>query len=116
MKTAAFFCLLLFSSGAELQSEQILPTKLKVTVVDGLGNFVEAASVSIYENEKDYRSGINVVATGDTNKEGAITLKALKLIPHYIEVKKGDRNNNGEGVVTGKLAEGKINKVNTVIE
>ena len=101
---------------SENTEEQLLPTKLKVTVINGLGNFVEEATVALYENEEDYRDSTNAVATGKTDKKGRVTFKDLKLIGYYIEAKKGEQNNNGEGVLTSKLSEGKINKVNTVIE
>ena len=35
---------------------------------------------------------------------------------YFVEARKDEMNNNGEGVKTGELSEGKINKVNTVIE
>jgi protocatechuate 3,4-dioxygenase beta subunit len=95
---------------------QILPTKLRITVIDGLGNIVEGAEVAIYDNEKNYLASENPVQTLKTDKKGRVTFKDVKTIQYFIEAKKGDQNNNGEGVVTGKLIEGKINKVNTVIE
>ncbi|MEP5614405.1 MAG: carboxypeptidase regulatory-like domain-containing protein [Cyclobacteriaceae bacterium] len=116
MKLAVLFTMIIFSTTQERAENQLLPTKLRVTVVDGLGNFVEGATVSIYENEQDYRGSTNAVGIGNTDKKGRVMFKDLKLIGYYIEAKKGDQNNNGEGVLTGELAEGKINKVNTVIE
>ena len=95
---------------------QLLPTKLRVTVLDGLGNFVEGASVSIYDNEKDYLASENAVAMLKTDKKGRVTFKEMRPIAYFIEAKKGEKNNNGEGVQTGELSEGRINKVNTVIE
>ncbi|MEQ9405716.1 MAG: carboxypeptidase-like regulatory domain-containing protein [Cyclobacteriaceae bacterium] len=117
MKIALLLFSVLFSGTIPASSnEQLLPTKLSVTVIDGLGNIVEGATVSIYENEEDYRSGEKVTATALTDKKGRVTFKDLKLIPYYIEAKKDEMNNNGEGVITGTLSEGKVNKVNTVIE
>ena len=116
MKTALLFSILFLNFGVDNTEEELLPTKLRITVIDGLGNFVEGASVSIYKNKEDYRAGENVVASKLTDKKGRVTFKELEAIPYFIEVKKGIQNNNGEGVMTGKLSEGKINKVNTVIE
>ena len=96
--------------------QKFLPTKLRVTVVDGLGNFVEGASVSVYEKEEDYRASKNAAQTLKTDKKGRVTFKDLKPIAYFIDARKGDMNNDGEGVKTGELAEGKINQVNTVIE
>lgn len=116
MKFLAFLSILMFSSPAEIVGDQLLPTKLRVTVIDGLGNFVEGAKVSLYDNEKDYLASENPIATEMTDKKGRVTFKEVKNIAYFIEAKDGDRNNNGEGVKTSKLEEGKLNKVNTVIE
>ncbi|WP_258098490.1 carboxypeptidase-like regulatory domain-containing protein [Marinoscillum pacificum] len=95
---------------------QFLPTKLRITVIDGLGNPTEGATVSIFEKEEDYRAGDNAVATMSSDSKGRVTFKDLKPVSYYIYAHKGDMNNNGEGVVTAPLDEGKLNKVNTVIE
>lgn len=116
MKLLVFLSILTFAPSAEVSNDQLLPTKLRVTVIDGLGNFVEGAQVSIYDNEKDYLASENSIATETTDKKGRVTFKEVKNIAYFIEAKDGDRNNNGEGVKTGKLEEGKLNKVNTVIE
>ncbi len=116
MKLALLFSMLFFGTNTEVVEEQLLPTKLRITVINGLGNFVKGASVSIYDNEEDYRASENPIATGLTDKKGRVTFKDLKPLSYYVEAKKDDQNNNGEGVLTSKLAEGKINKVNTVIE
>ncbi len=116
MKLALLFSMLFLSTHTECEKKQLLPTKLRITVIDGLGNFVEGASVSIYEDESNYRASTNPVATGETDKKGRVVFKDLKAIAYYVEAKKGEQNNNGEGVLTGTLSEGKINRVNTVIE
>ena len=90
---------------------QILPTKLRMTIIDDSGSKVEAAEVIIYTKEEDYRASENVVFRGKTNKKGKLTFKEAKTILYFIEVKKGEMTNIGEGVQTGPLAKGKINKV-----
>lgn len=115
MKKTALFTLL-FLGTLLMADAQLLPTKLRITVIDGLGNFVDSASVSIYENEADYRASENAVATLFTDKKGRVTFKDLKPMAYFVEAKHEGKNNDGEGVVTGELAEGRINKVNTVIE
>lgn len=95
---------------------QLLPTKLRVTVIDGLGNFVEGATVSIYETEKDYLASENAIATLTTDKKGRVTFKEIKPMAYFVEAKFEDKNNNAAGVKTGDLEEGKLNKVNTVID
>lgn len=99
-----------------VKKQKILPTKLRITVIDGLGNYVEGAKVSIFETKEDYQTSKNAVGTITTDKKGRVTFKGLKTISYYIYAIKGDMNNNGEGVLTGKLQEGRINKVNTVVE
>ncbi len=106
----------LFAASINTADAQLLPTKLRITVIDGLGNFVEGASVSIYENEKDYLASENAVQTLKTDRKGRVTFKEVKPIAYFVEAKFEDKNNNGEGVKTGELSEGKLNKVNTVIE
>ena len=115
MRLIALLSLLLTVSISSTEA-QLLPTKLRITVIDGLGNFVEGASVAIYENEKDYLASENPVQTLKTDKKGRVTFKDVKPMAYYVEAKFEEMNNNGEGVKTGELSEGRINKVNTVIE
>ncbi len=102
-------------SASEVQA-QLLPTKLRITVIDGLGNYVEGASVSIYESEKDYLASENAVAMLISDKKGRVTFKGVKPMAYFVEAKFEDKNNNAAGVKTGELEEGKLNKVNTVID
>ena len=116
MKALALMSLLLFSGISYKADAQLLPTKLRVTVIDGLGNFVAGASVAIYEDEENYLASEGAVATLTTDSKGRVTFKGVKPVSYFIEAKKGDQSNNGEGVQTAVLAEGRLNKVNTVIE
>lgn len=95
---------------------QILPTKLTVTVIDGLGNFVEGAEVKLYKTEADYRGGTNVLFTGKSDKKGRVKFKEVQSVAYYMEVTQGEMNNNGEGVQTAPLTPKRNNKVNVVIE
>ena len=116
MRVLTLLTILLASSVIGSADAQLLPTKLRVTVIDGLGNYVEGATVSIYETEKDYLASENAIATLKTDQKGRVTFKDVKPMAYFIEAKFNDQNNNGEGVKTGVLSEGRINKVNTVIE
>lgn len=116
MRAIAIVSILLLVGLSNRTEAQLLPTKLKITVIDGLGNFVEGATVSIYGNEKDYLASENPVATLKTDKGGVVTFKDVKSAPYFVEAKKGDKSNVGEGVQTETLSEGKVNKVNTIIE
>jgi hypothetical protein len=96
--------------------QKFIPTKLKITVLDGLGNANEGATVSLFKNEDDYRSSENAVKKGFTDSKGRIKFEDLKPISYFIDARNGDMNNNGEGVKTVPLLEGRVNKVNTIIE
>ena len=96
---------------------KLLPTTLKITVIDNLGNVVKGAEVTIYRNEDNYRDSENPVQPQKfTDEKGRVTFKKLAPVSYFIDARKGDQNNDGQGVQTGKLKEGKVNKVNTVIE
>lgn len=95
---------------------QIFSTKLKITVVDALGNLVKDAKVLLYKNQADYDKEVNEVqAYKLTNKKGQVIFKKLQPRSYYIKVTKGDMNNAGAGEKVKKLAKGKLNKVHVVI-
>lgn len=96
--------------------KELLPTKLRITVIDGLGNPVEGAKITLYDSEDKYRNNTAPVDSAATDAKGRVTFKDLKPQPYFIDARKGDMKNNGEGVQTAILEEGKLNKVNTVIE
>lgn len=94
-----------------------LPTNLKVTVLDEVGSYVEGASVTLYGTEDDYRNEENAISeTMKTNEKGQVTFKKLEPKMYFIYVEKGDLNNDGGAAQTNPLEEGKLNKVNIIIE
>jgi len=96
---------------------KFLPTSLRITVIDNLGNLVENAEVTIYRSEDNYRNDTNPVAEKQlTDAKGRVTFKKIAPVSYFIDARKGDQSNDGEGVQTAKLKEGRLNKVNTVIE
>ena len=116
MKKLIPVLLLVMIIGSSFQP-RILPTTLKITVIDNLGNVVKGAEVTIYTSEEDYRGNVNPAQEKQfTDSKGRVTFKKLEPVSYFIDARKGDKNNDGEGVQTGKLQEGKVNKVNTVIE
>ncbi len=115
MKKSILMVLTLIAFSLVLES-QVLPTSMKVTVIDGLGNFVEGASVKLYTSKEDYLNSENAVAEGKTNSKGVVKFKKLEPIEYFIDARKDNNSNDGEGVQTQKLLEGRQNKVNTVIE
>ncbi len=95
---------------------QILSTKLKITVVDALGNVVQDAKVRIFRNEADYTKEANDLQKYQlTNAKGQVTFKKLEAASYYILVTKGDLDNTNGGSIVDTLKKGKVNKVNIVI-
>lgn len=106
-----------FTFMAEQESQaQILSTKLKITVIDPLGNVVEDAKVMLFANKADYLKETNEVQPFKlTNAKGQVTFKKLDPKSYYILVKKGDMSNSGGGEIVDTLEKGKLNKANVVI-
>ena len=95
---------------------QLLKTKLKITVLNELGNPVEDAKVTIFKNRVDYDKEKNPVEKFQmTDHKGAVVFKGLDSIPYYVMVVKGEMNNFGRGEKVNTLEKGRLNKVNVVI-
>ena len=111
------FCLLAVITFSSFKSQQqLLPTKLRVVVIDGTGNFVESAQVTLFSNEEDYINNTNPLVSMETDEKGKAVFKKLDAVAYYLDVRKGEQNNDGRGSKTDKLREGRTNKVNVVIE
>lgn len=97
-------------------SKPFLPTSLKITVVDINNNPVEGVKVSLFGDENNYRASTNKIQeTKETNSKGQVVFKKLRTKQYYIHAIKGDLSNIAEDVLTGKLLEGRINRVITMI-
>ncbi|MFY0591442.1 carboxypeptidase-like regulatory domain-containing protein [Roseivirga sp.] len=95
---------------------QVFSTKLKITVVDELGNVVPDAKVTLYATEADYNKEVNPVQPFKlTDSKGKATFKKLDTKSYYVIVRKGDKDNAGGGEIVSKLVKGKVNKANIVI-
>ena len=117
MNTRILASFLLLSVTIAAGNYQVFKTSIKITVIDELGNIVEGASVQIYGSEEDYRNESNPVTdVAVTDKKGQVKFKELESKVYFVNVSKGDKNNIGAGVQTAKLEDGKLNKVNIVIE
>ena len=117
MRKLIFLVLTLVVLSSFSTSTTWLSTNLKITVMDDLGNFIEGADVTLYGNEEDYRAEKNPVSeTLKTNEKGQVTFKKLKPKAYFVYVEKGDMNNDGGAAQTNPLEEGKLNKVNIIIE
>lgn len=98
-------------------NESYFPTNLKITVLNDVGTFIEGAEVTLFNSDEDYRNETNaVMETVKTNDKGHVTFKKLEPKIYFVLVKKGDMNNDGGAAQTNKLEEGKLNKVNIIIE
>ncbi|MEO9871590.1 peptidase associated/transthyretin-like domain-containing protein [Ekhidna sp.] len=95
---------------------QTSKTKLYVTVIDGSGNQIEDAAITIYTSEDDYKNNANKLIEGKTDKKGKFQFKGLGIRSYFLDVRKNAMNNDGEDVQTGLLSEGKINRVIVVIK
>lgn len=110
--------LMIFVSLLSFKSVDVkfLPTALRITVIDELGNHVEGAKVTIFMTEEDYRSETNPVGESVlTNEKGVAKFSKLEPVAYYILAEKESKANHGAGVKTQALEEGKTNRVNTVI-
>jgi hypothetical protein len=108
---------IIISSWTYVNGPNPLPTSMRITVIDYVGNVVEGAAVQLFLTEKDYRGETNQVGeTQYTDKKGRATIKNLQPRVYYLYVTKDDMNNIGGGVRTDTLVEGKVNKLNVVIE
>lgn len=118
MKRLIVISLVSFLAFAQTQeaSAQIFSTKLKITVLNDLGNVVKDARVTIYRNEADYIKETNAVQPYQlTDSKGRVTFKNLETRSYYVIVRKGDMDNSNGGEIISELSKGKVNKANVVI-
>lgn len=99
-----------------LINHSLLPTSLKIKVVNSKGESVQDVVVTLYGTEKAYRVEQNpLFESKNTDKHGLVVFKKLKTEIYYIHAVKGNASNMGEKVLTDALKEGRINKVTTLI-
>ena len=99
MILSAVLVTLLTASILPTENLQLLPTNLRVTVLDDLGNIQEGAVVVIYDNEQDYRFETNPIAgPEETDKKGRVTFKKIPAQSYYIMAMKGEKKNDGKGL------------------
>lgn len=110
-----FFCFMAVAQQSQAQI-QIFNTKLKITVVDELGNLVGDAQVTLFATLEDYKAEKNPVQKMQlTDGKGKVTFKKLDKSQYYVIVRKGDKTNAGGGEMVNNLEKGKVNKANVVI-
>ena len=113
----ALSVLFLTLSAFNSSSPVLLPTNLKVTVLDQTGNIVQGATVALFKSESDWFEEKDPIREGQkTDAKGRTVFKKLSPAKYFIYAKKGDKDNVGEVVSTSKLREGKTNLVNVIIK
>ena len=95
---------------------KLFSTDLHITVIDDAGNYVEGAKVTLYKTMDDYNNGNPVADAETSDKKGRVRFKDLKPIEYYIYAQKGDMDNIFNGQKVNQLVEGKVNKINVIIE
>lgn len=104
------------STGSSMQPDQILTTKLQVTVRDDLGNLVEGAEIKLFKTEEDYNKEQNQVGTTlKTDAKGKASFNELEPAVYYIIAEKEDKDNSGAGTKTESLSAKKVNKITLII-
>lgn len=106
--------------GALLLAQNLDPhpkTKLEITVIDYLGNYLPGATVTIYEKEESYMNEKNPARKNKkTDSSGKVFFDYLKPINYYVDVLKSQASNRGLGVMTDPLERKKLNKVRIVVK
>jgi len=103
--------LLIFSASA-----QLFKTSLEITIRDRLGNTVEGAQVQLFKTYDDYQNETNPISEVQiSDKKGRVLFKELEARPYYVNAKKGDDNNYGDGEMVDTLVENRKNKVTLII-
>lgn len=96
---------------------QLMPTSLRVTVLNDAGNALEGAKVTLYATQEDYDKEQNPVGESVmTNAKGFATFRNLETKVYFMTVSKGDMDNAGASIKTESLKSGVLNKVNVIIE
>ncbi|CAN5595861.1 hypothetical protein BH23BAC1_BH23BAC1_19340 [soil metagenome] len=96
---------------------QLIKTTLRITILNELGNPVEGAQVQLYKTDEDYSKNTNPATEPMlTDSKGVVTFKDLEPIEYYVNAEKGEANNYGAGVQTGKLEAKRINRATIIIE
>jgi len=110
-------CVLIFGSFVTAPAEQLFPTRMKIIILNSLGNYEDSVKVTLYQNKEDFRNSENAVSEPQyTDKKGKVIFDDLEPKSYYIDAVKGDKNNYGGAQLTPQLDKGKLNKVNIVIE
>lgn len=107
----------LFYIALTAEQPQLIKTTLRITILNELGNPVEGAQVQLFKTDEDYSKETNPATEPLlTDSKGVVTFKDLEPIEYYVNAEKGEANNYGAGVQTGKLEARRINRATIIIE
>lgn len=112
-----FVAVLMMSMAPVQEPKETMAASLRIVVLDGLGNLVEGAKVTLYEDEEDFKNSENPVQEPQfTDAKGRAFFRDLEPKSYFVDVEKGDMNNIGGAQITSPLADKKMNKVNIIID
>ncbi len=118
--TYLIFIVTLFISSCHVDnSEEVEPqtTDLQITVVNELGQRINAANVTLYQLKTDYINNINAVDFGTTDSKGVVTFKNLRTINYYFYIEKEPATNEfTEQKTIAPLTSNMLNTVTVLIE
>ena len=116
MKKILFLIVFAFFALQANDAQAQFSTKLRLTVLDKLGNAVEGAEVTLFKTKLDYEKETNPVKpTTYTDEKGRVTFKKLEAIAYYVVVRKGEMTNQGAGEIISALEPKRLNKANVII-
>lgn len=92
-------------------------TDLQITVVNELGQRINAANVTIYQLKTDYTNNSNAIDSGITGSNGVITFENLRAINYYFYIENAPATNNLTQFKTiAPLTSNMVNTVTVLIE
>ena len=117
MKTRILVSLLFSITLLSFIPQQLLKTKMTITVVDTNNKVVEGAEVNLFKTIDDFNNHNNPIpAAKKSNSKGIVKITKLDAISYYVEVKKGDLSNMFTSEKTPVLDPKKANKITITIE
>ena len=111
--------LLLFFASCEKKKEVYVDNlpQLEITVLDITHTAVDGVSVTIFDNETDFKSNSNGIKTSSTDSQGKVLFTDLEEKVYYFFAEKGDMNNlKNVSVIEKQLAINVKAQVKTVIK
>ena len=109
--------LLLMALFLSFPNRQLIPTSLRVTVLNESGNPEKGAVVTLNKTQQDYEKEQNpALPAQTTNDKGVTVFRDLQPTIYHVSAVKGDRDNASGATQTETLKANRQNKVNIIIE